>query len=85
MREKSQEHKPTHTVPLKKLNAALHISHTYFKRGKKSSVPESAVDNLQVSQTASSSGAPPLGLCAPVVCKTKTHALQNTVVSILAF
>lgn len=32
--------------------------------------PESAVDDLQVSQTAGASGVPPLGLSAPVVCKT---------------
>lgn len=42
-----------------------------------SSSPESAVDNLEVSQTASTSGAPSLGLCTPVVYKTKTCASQN--------
>lgn len=30
-------------------------------------IPESAVDNLQVSQTASASGVPPLSLSAPVI------------------
>lgn len=34
--------------------------------------PESAVDNLQVPQTASSSGVPPLSLSAPVVWKQNT-------------
>lgn len=70
MREKSLEHKPTQAVLLTKLNSALFTSYI-CQKGKKSSLPESAVDNLQVSQTASSSGAPPLGLCAPVVCKIK--------------
>lgn len=34
-------------------------------------LPESAVDDLQVSQTAGASGVPPLGLGAPVVCEHK--------------
>lgn len=45
---------------------------------KLSSLPESAVDDLEVSQTASTSGAPSLGLCTPVVYKTKTYKFPKT-------
>lgn len=38
-------------------------------------LPEPAADNLQVSQAASTSGVPPLGLSAPVVCETNQTPL----------
>lgn len=41
-------------------------------------IPESAVDNLQVSQTASASGVPPLSLSAPVIYKTSTDEEQGS-------
>lgn len=64
-------------APWETLIDAVCINPDTLQRGiRSSSSPESAVDNLEVSQTASTSGAPSLGLCTPVVYKTNTSITE---------